>query len=95
LNKLTGKYLYGSAEKTPISQLVNALLTLYSNSSVMFCLKQGLNVPIAWENRDRTNPDLVRRFATQPLRNWLSQVFHSIILYISVIFLMCGSTCIF
>ena len=39
-----------------------------------YCLERGVNVPVAWENRDRANSAVVRRYATQPLRNWLAQL---------------------
>ena len=37
-------------------------------------LYAGVDLPIAWENRDRQDSALVRRYATQPLRNWISQL---------------------
>lgn len=75
IDKRSGVYSYaGKASVTPVSTMVNALLTLYSNSSVMFCQKNDLPYPVAWENKDRVTSNIVRRFATQPLRNWLSQV---------------------
>ena len=74
LNKKTDTYQQSSTEKTPANRMVNSLLTLYSNSSCIFCMSKGVDVPIAWENRDRTNSAMVRRFGTQPLRNWLSQL---------------------
>lgn len=73
LDRRTGVYTYGSAARTPANRLVNTLLALYSNSSVTQCTAQGVPVPVAWENRDRTDTSRVQRFATQPLRSWLSQ----------------------
>ena len=75
MDKRTGVYSYvGKAAVTPANTLVNAMLTLYSNSSAMFCNKNELPIPLAWENKDRINAHIVRRFATQPLRNWLAQM---------------------
>jgi hypothetical protein len=75
MDKRTGVYSYiGKASATPANTMVNALLTLYSNSSAMFCAKNELPYPVAWENKDRVNSNIVRRFATQPLRNWLAQL---------------------
>ena len=74
LNKKTDTYQQSSTEKTPANRMVNSLLTMYSNSSCLFCASKGVDVPIAWENRDRVNSAMVRRFGTQPLRNWLSQL---------------------
>jgi hypothetical protein len=74
LNKRTGRYKQTSLDKTAGNRMLNALLTLYSNSTVEFCAERGVSVPLAWENRDRVDGQLVRRFATQPLRNWLAQL---------------------
>ena len=74
LNKRTGRYKQALLDKTPGNRMVNALLTLYSNTTVTFCAEKGVNVPLAWENRDRADAQVVRRFATQPLRNWLAQL---------------------
>jgi hypothetical protein len=74
LDKKTGTFEGKILEKTMSNRLVNALLTIYSNATVEYCYKQRVNVPIVWENRDRTDSKLIRRFATQPLRNWLSQL---------------------
>lgn len=74
LNKRTGAYSQSAVEKTPGNRMINALLTLFSNSTCEYCLAKGLDVPVAWENRDRTQTSVVRRFGTQPLRNWLSQL---------------------
>ena len=74
LNKKTDTYQQSSTEKTPANRMVNSLLTMYSNSSCLFCASKGVDVPIAWENRDRVDSAMVRRFGTQPLRNWLSQL---------------------
>lgn len=74
IDKRTGVYEQSSIDKTPANRLVNALLTMYSNASFEYCASQGVNVPLAWESRDRIVPDRVRRFATQPLRNWLAQL---------------------
>jgi len=74
LNKRTGTYRQAMVDITPGNRMLNTLLTLYSNSSVRFCEEKGVNIPVAWENRDRVDTSLVRRFATQPLRNWLAQL---------------------
>eukprot|EP00600_Ochromonadales_sp_CCMP1393_P004792 CAMPEP_0174963928 /NCGR_PEP_ID=MMETSP0004_2-20121128/5595_1 /TAXON_ID=420556 /ORGANISM="Ochromonas sp., Strain CCMP1393" /LENGTH=1175 /DNA_ID=CAMNT_0016212593 /DNA_START=146 /DNA_END=3673 /DNA_ORIENTATION=+ len=55
-------------------RLVNALLTLYSESSYRYCMSRKVPVPLAWENRDKIDNSRPRRFATQPLRNWISQL---------------------
>ena len=47
---------------------------MYSNSTYEYVQAKGLNAPIAWENRDRADTSYIRRFGTQPLRNWLSQM---------------------
>lgn len=73
LNKRDGTYRQQMVEKTPGNRMINALLTLYSNSTCEFVQAKGLDVPIAWENRDRVDSNIIRRFGTQPLRNWLSQ----------------------
>ena len=54
--------------------MLNAMLTMYSNATCSFCESRDINVPIAWENRDRVQSSMIRRFATQPLRNWLAQL---------------------
>ena len=74
LNKRTGTYKQAFVDKTPGNRMLNALLTLYSNSTVRFCTDRGVSVPLSWESRDRTDSHLIRRFATQPLRNWLAQL---------------------
>jgi hypothetical protein len=74
LNKKTDTYQQSVADKTPANRMVNALLTLYSNSSCLYCAAKSVDVPVAWENRDRQDTSIVRRFGTQPLRNWLSQL---------------------
>lgn len=56
------------------NRIVNTLLTLYSKCCHRFCLERDVNVPMAWENRDRVDTSVPRRFATQPLRNWLAQL---------------------
>ena len=55
-------------------QMVNAMLTLYSNASHHFCTEKGVAVPLAWENRDKIVTSRARRFGTQPLRNWIAQL---------------------
>ena len=74
LNKRTGAYKQAFVDKTPGNRMVNALLTLYSNATCTFCNAHGVSVPISWENRDRSDSTMIRRFATQPLRNWLAQL---------------------
>jgi RNB domain len=74
LNKKTDTYQQSLTEKTPANRMVNSLLTLYSNSSCLYCASKGVDAPVAWENRDRVDSAMVRRFGTQPLRNWLSQL---------------------
>ena len=73
LNKKEGTYNQRDVEKTPANRMINALLTMYSNCSCEFVQSRGMDVPIAWENRDRIDSNIVRRFGTQPLRNWLAQ----------------------
>ena len=48
---------------------------------------RDIPVPIAWENRDKLNSATPRRFATQPLRNWIAQLVRCNIWY--SIFLVC------
>jgi len=74
IDKKSGTYSSNFIEKTAGNRMVNALLTLFSNATCEYCLGKGLDVPVAWENRDRTQTASVRRFGTQPLRNWLSQL---------------------
>jgi len=74
LDRVTGTYNYQSVDLSPAGRLVNALLTLYSNSTATYCSKQDLPLPVAWEHRDRVQSSLIRRFGTQPLRSWLSQI---------------------
>ena len=56
------------------NRIINTLLTLYSVSAHRFCTERDVNVPLAWENRDRVDTSVPRRFGTQPLRNWLAQL---------------------
>ena len=80
LDRRTGSYSQSSVDGgSPSARLVNSLLTAYSNASCLFCGAEGTTrtpvaVPVAWEHRDRTDSARVRRFATQPLRSWLSLV---------------------
>ena len=74
LNKRDGTHTERFVKKTVGNRMINALLTMYSNSTCEFTQAKGLNVPIAWENRDRRETSLIRRFGTQPLRNWVSQM---------------------
>ena len=74
MNKKSGEYTQNEVEKTSGTRTLNAMLTLYSNASCSFCENRDVSVPIAWENRDRVQSNLIRRFATQPLRNWLAQL---------------------
>ena len=74
LNKRTGAYKQTLVDKTPGNRMVNALLSLYSNATCTFCNERGVSVPISWENRDRIDSTRIRRFGTQPLRNWLAQL---------------------
>lgn len=74
LNKRTGTYKQAFVDKTPGNRMLNAMLTMYSNSTCRFCNERGVSVPLAWENRDSIDSQLIRRFATQPLRNWLAQL---------------------
>ena len=55
-------------------RMVNTFLTLYSVSCHRFCQDREVPVPMAWENRDKKQTAVARRFATQPLRNWLAQL---------------------
>ena len=77
-DKRSGAYEMNQVDtKGSSNRLVNALLTLYSNASCTFCQsgpRQNVPVPIAWENRDRDNNKIIRRFASQPLRNWISMM---------------------
>ena len=76
INRRSGTYEMESVDtQSSMSQMLNAMLTLYSNATCTYCLKadeRKLPVPVAWENRDKRESSSVRRFATQPLRNWLS-----------------------
>lgn len=75
LDKRTGEYRQSELDKSSYGvRMLNAMLTLYSNATCSFCESRDINVPIAWENRDRAQSSMVRRFATQPLRNWLAQL---------------------
>jgi hypothetical protein len=74
INKRTGVVNQDIVEKTPCNQLVNALLTLYSNATLEYVMDKNLAAPIIWENRDRVDTSLIRRFGTQPLRNWIAQL---------------------
>lgn len=55
-------------------EIIDTLLTLYSNTTYHLCREAYIPVPIVWENRDKgdTTSSLMRRFATQPLRNFIS-----------------------
>lgn len=75
LDRRSGEYKQSELDKSSYGvRMLNAMLTLYSNATCSFCESRDINVPIAWENRDRARSSLVRRFATQPLRNWLAQL---------------------
>lgn len=73
-NKKAGMHEKILVDKTPCIKMLNGMLSLYSNATVMYCQTKNIDVPIAWENFDRSNLGIVRRFATQPLRNWISQL---------------------
>lgn len=73
-NKKAGIHERILIDKTPSNRMLNGMLSLYSNSTVMYCQSKNIDVPIAWENFDRSNNGIVRRFGTQPLRNWISQL---------------------
>lgn len=72
IDKKTNLIKYIESEHQGANRIVNTLLTLYSNSTYDYCIKNYISVPIAWENRDVINPNIPRRFATQPLRKWIS-----------------------
>lgn len=74
LDRKTGALEQKAVDKTTANRIVNSLLTMYSNATVEFCTQKDIPVPIVWENRDRIDSRIIRRFATQPLRNWLAQV---------------------
>lgn len=74
LDKRQGTYQKQDVEKTPANRMINALLTLYSNATCEYVKAKEFDIPVAWENRDRVDSALIRRFGTQPLRNWLAQV---------------------
>jgi hypothetical protein len=74
-DKRIGTYQRQRKDASPANILVDSLLTLYSNSSCIFCKDNDINVPIAFEDRDRSfDSKIVKRFATKPLRHWLAQV---------------------
>jgi hypothetical protein len=81
-SKNTKNYKEIKTEYNSATKIVNTLLTLYSNATYQYCVQKNINVPLAWENFDNTdnnfnnnnnNKNSIRRFSTQPLRNWLSQ----------------------
>jgi hypothetical protein len=53
-------------------EIMDTLLTLYSNTTHTLCREAHIPVPIVWENRDKDDASIMRRFATQPLRNFIS-----------------------
>jgi predicted transcriptional regulator len=63
-----------SFEIPPSYKIINSFLTLYSNCSYQSVADRELAVPITYENYDPLNRQLIRRFGTQPLRNYLSQL---------------------
>lgn len=63
-----------SKDHTSAHRIINTLLTLYSNTTYNYIQQLNIPVPLAWENRDKVLTHLPRRFATQPLRNWLAQL---------------------
>ena len=66
LNKRTGAYQQVDVSKTTANRMVNAMLTAYSNATFMYCQERAIDVPIiAWENRDRMDPDRIQRFGTR------------------------------
>lgn len=63
-----------SGEQDGAERIVNTLLSIYSNVTYQYVHKvHQMPVPIAFENRDKTRTDFIRRFASQPLRHWLAQ----------------------
>jgi len=74
LDKRSGTYSTDWVDKTPCNRMINAMLTMYSHSAVKFVESANIDYPVAWENRDRVDNTRIRRFATQPLRNWLAQL---------------------
>jgi hypothetical protein len=63
-----------SFEIPPSYKIINSFLTLYSNCSYRSVTDRQLAVPITYENYDPLDRQLIRRFGTQPLRNYLSQL---------------------
>eukprot|EP01038_Epipyxis_sp_PR26KG_P005011 gene5011-6998_t len=70
----SGEYVTNNIQAKGANQIVNTLLTLYSKSAYEYCNEKNINVPIVWDNRDKNDNSRIRRFATAPLRNWLSQL---------------------
>ena len=72
LNSKLPPYPY---EITPSELMVNALLSIYSNCSYHYVHQlKHLPAPITAEHRDFLDTRIPRRFGTQPLRNYLSQL---------------------
>ncbi|KAJ1440584.1 RNB domain-containing protein [Ochromonadaceae sp. CCMP2298] len=74
IDKTQGTVQTVEASSEYAHRLVNGLLTLYSECAYRYCASKEVAVPLAWENRDKVDSSRPRRFATQPLRNWLSQL---------------------
>ena len=74
LNKRSGTFEQSDVDKTPANRMINALLTMYSNATYEYCNDANIPTPLAWEQRDKFEDHRARRHATQPLRNWLSQL---------------------
>ncbi len=55
-------------------RIINALLTTYATTAHDFCIQNQVAVPLAFENRDKSFFHRPRRYASSPLRNWLSFV---------------------
>jgi hypothetical protein len=53
-------------------RVINTLLTLFAQEAHNVCLVHKVPVPVLWTNRDHHEQQRIRRFATSPLRNYVS-----------------------
>jgi hypothetical protein len=63
---------YIDSEHMGANRIVNTMLTIFSNRTYTHCYeRRRIPVPIAYCNRNPRFTNLIRRFATSPLRNWI------------------------
>lgn len=72
LNQTTQSYGINRVKQTRAFRMLNALLLMYSNASHAFCERNNVPSPVVATNRCKNTPEVVKRFATTPLRSWIA-----------------------